>query len=115
MTTISKDLIAATTAPIVLTILQQGDDYGYSIIKKVQELSDEKLEWKEGSLYPVLKKMEVKGLIRSYLIKSNGRNRKYYSIEPAGGERLKSMTHEWSEIIKILDKLWNNKTALTWT
>lgn len=115
METISKDIIAATTVPIVLSILQSGDDYGYSIIKKVEKLSDSKLQWKEGSLYPVLKKMESNGLIKSYFVATNGRKRKYYSIEKKGNERLTTLSQEWNEITKILNKLWTSNSNLTWT
>ena len=51
---LSKELIAATTIPIILSILQKGESYGYEIIKEVKALSDDHLEWKEGSLYPLI-------------------------------------------------------------
>ncbi len=51
---INKDLIAASSTPLVLAILAEGDSYGYAILKRVQELSGGRMEWTDGMLYPVL-------------------------------------------------------------
>jgi DNA-binding PadR family transcriptional regulator len=107
MNSYSKDLIAASTVPIVLSILQQGDNYGYQIIKEVQDISNGALNWKEGSLYPVLFKMEQNGLIRSYKKKESGRTRKYYSLRQDGIKFLADAQTEWSSMSDILARLWN--------
>lgn len=109
----SKDLVAASTIPIVLSILERGDNYGYQIIKEVQTISGGELNWKEGSLYPVLSKLEQNGLITAYKKKENGRTRKYYSIEQDGVKFLASLKTEWSSINQILAKLWNVQPNLT--
>ena len=62
---ISKTLMAASTRPIILAILSRGEDYGYSIIQKVREISGGSLEWTDGMLYPVLQRMEMDDLIVS--------------------------------------------------
>lgn len=110
---ISKDLIAASAIPLVLTILEKGDDYGYSIIKKVMEETDEELIWKEGSLYPVLAKLEKKGYVTSYIVKEKGRPRKYYSIKEEGKLQLASLKEEWAFITNAMYKLWGKKASLT--
>lgn len=113
MKNFSKDLIAASTIPIVLSILRRGDNYGYQIIKEVQEISDGALNWKEGSLYPVLSKMERNGFIRSYRKKENGRNRKYYTLKQEGLKVLDAAKDEWHSIHQILCNLWNTQPSLT--
>ena len=55
---ISKDLVAASAAPLVLAILAEGDSYGYAIIKRVSELSGGHLRWTDGMLYPVLHRLD---------------------------------------------------------
>jgi len=50
---INKDLIAASSTPIVLAILAEGDSYGYAILARVRELSGGRMEWTDGMLYPV--------------------------------------------------------------
>lgn len=112
MKSYSKDLVAASTIPMVLSILQRGDNYGYQIIKEVQLISGGELNWKEGSLYPVLSKLEQNGLISSYKKKENGRTRKYYAIEQDGIKFLAEAKTEWSSVNQILAKLWNVKPGL---
>src|SRR5262245_10679232 len=55
---INKDLIAASSTPIVLAILAEGDSYGYAILQRVRELSGGRMEWTDGMLYPVLHRLE---------------------------------------------------------
>jgi DNA-binding PadR family transcriptional regulator len=113
MSDYSKELIAASTIPIVLEVLKQGDNYGYAIIKRVQEISGGALNWKEGTLYPVLSKLEDRKLIQSYQRDENGRTRKYYRLRPAGKNFAESMQLEWSAINQILLKLWKVEGHLT--
>lgn len=110
---LSKDLIAASTIPIILSLLKKGDNYGYQLIKEVQKISDGALQWKEGSLYPVLIKMEKKGLIKSYIKKEEGRNRKYYSLNETGQSALNQLQKEWELVNITLNNLWNNQPSLT--
>lgn len=113
MSDYSKELIAASTIPIVLEILRQGDNYGYAIIKKVQEISGGALNWKEGTLYPVLSKLEDRKFIQSYQKEENGRTRKYYRLKPEGIKFAESMQLEWSSLYQILLKLWKVQGHLT--
>ncbi|MEM6348331.1 MAG: PadR family transcriptional regulator [Bacteroidota bacterium] len=110
---VSKDLIAASTIPIVLSLLKEGDNYGYQLIKEVQKISDGALQWKEGSLYPVLIKLEKNGLIKSYIKKEEGRNRKYYSLNERGKSALVKLQEEWKLVNLTLNQLWNNQASLT--
>jgi PadR family transcriptional regulator PadR len=50
---LAKDLVAASAIPILLSILNEADSYGYSIIKRVKELSGNEMNWTEGMLYPI--------------------------------------------------------------
>ncbi|MEL6251499.1 MAG: PadR family transcriptional regulator [Bacteroidota bacterium] len=65
MDKISKDLTAASSIPVILGILSKGESYGYEIIQEVKLLSSDKITWTDGMLYPVLHKLEKKGLISS--------------------------------------------------
>src|SRR5437899_1239959 len=51
---LSKDLVAASASPLVLSLLDDGESYGYAIIQRVRELTDGEIEWTDGMLYPVL-------------------------------------------------------------
>jgi len=106
---VSKDLVAASATPIILAILKGNDSYGYSIIKKVKELSDNNLVWTEGMLYPVLHRLEEQELIESYWKSSEtGRKRKYYRIKEAGLKELELQKEQWDMVHSALSKTWGN-------
>jgi PadR family transcriptional regulator PadR len=74
---IPKDLVAASATPIILAILRQGDSYGYAIIRRVREVSGERIRWTDGMLYPVLHRLEAAGFVRSaWRTADTGRRRK---------------------------------------
>jgi hypothetical protein len=78
---LSKELVAASTVPLVLSVLTEGENYGYELIRRVRELSGGEIEWTEGMLYPVLHWMEREKLIDSEWRTAAGeRKRKYYRL-----------------------------------
>jgi PadR family transcriptional regulator PadR len=105
---INKDLVAATSTPLVLAILAEGDSYGYAILRRVRELSGGELEWTDGMLYPVLHRLERSGLIKSRWEKTeSGRRRKYYRVTGAGREQLADERRQWRAVDKTLRKVWS--------
>ena len=103
---ITKDLIAASSTPLVLSILKQGDSYGYEIIQKVRESSDGALEWADGMLYPILHRLEKKDLVESYWGQAdNGRRRKYYRLKKEGRKVLSEQRKAWDDVHDVLNKL----------
>lgn len=105
---ISKDLVAASATPLVLSILKEGDSYGYAIIKRVKELSGEEMNWTDGMLYPVLHRLEDQGHIAAYWQKSpRGRKRKYYSLTATGDDFLEDFKSQWLLVNETLNKTWN--------
>ncbi len=104
---ISKELIGASARPVLLSILSRGESYGYAILQRVQELSGGSLEWKDGTLYPVLHRLEDEGLIASTWKKPAGeRRRKYYRLTPAGERALATERRNWLEVDSVLAILW---------
>lgn len=107
---VSKDLNAASATPLILAILRENDSYGYSIIKRVKELTGNELVWTEGMLYPVLHRLEEQELIAAYWKDSEtGRQRKYYSIKEAGLKELELQKEQWEMVHSALSKTWENK------
>jgi len=104
---INKDLVAASSTPLVLAILAEGDSYGYAILKRVRELSGGALEWTDGMLYPVLHRLERSGAIESrWENAETGRKRKYYRITGVGREQLAEERRQWQTVDKALGKIW---------
>ena len=111
---IPKELAAASSRPIVLAILAQGDDYGYSIIQRVREASGGQLEWSEGMLYPVLHRLESEKLIASLWKETeSGRRRKYYRLSAAGKRSLAVHREQWNSINALLTQLWGSSPCLS--
>lgn len=109
---ISKDLVAASAAPLVLAILVEGDSYGYAIIKRVGELSDGHLRWTDGMLYPVLHRLERLGFVEaSWATAETGRRRRYYRITEAGRARLKAQRRQWQVVDATLRGIWKMSSA----
>ncbi|HCF48700.1 MAG TPA: PadR family transcriptional regulator [Syntrophomonas sp.] len=107
---VSKDLIAASATPLILAILKENDSYGYAIIKRVKEMSDNELIWTEGMLYPVLHRLEEQQLIESYWQKSEtGRQRKYYRIKERGLEELEVQKRQWEVVVAALARTWSDR------
>jgi len=102
-----KDLIAASATPLVLSILAEGDSYGYAIIKRVAELSDGHLQWTDGMLYPVLHRLERQDLVAAKWGKSeSGRKRKYYRITRLGRSQLAEQREQWRVMDDTLRSIW---------
>ena len=109
---LTKDLVAASSKPMVLSILADGESYGYEIIQKVRALSGGHIEWSDGMLYPVLHRLERDGLIESEWKESEtGRDRKYYLLSRAGHKALKTEREQWLSVHNTLCKLWKINPA----
>lgn len=104
---INKDLIAASSTPLVLSILAEGDSYGYAILQRVRELSAGRMEWTDGMLYPVLHRLERLGHVEArWETAESGRRRKYYRITDAGREHLTEERRQWQAVDATLRGIW---------
>ena len=111
---LSKELVAASTVPLVLSVLTEGENYGYALIQRVRELSDGRVEWTEGMLYPVLHWMEREQLIESeWREADSGRKRKYYRLCKKGRTALRQEREQWMTIHETLTKLWQMQSRST--
>jgi len=104
---LGKDLVAASSTPLVLAILAEGESYGYAIIKRVRELSNGQLLWTDGMLYPVLHRLERQGLVASkWVSPSSGRRRKYYRLTKEGRAELEAERKRWQMVDETLNRIW---------
>ena len=107
---IGKELVAASTEPLILTLLSEGESYGYELIQEVKRLSGDKIRWTDGMLYPVLHRMERKGWIKSRWGESeSGRERKYYSLKKDGKHALDEQREQWLKVHTVLAGLWKEQ------
>ena len=107
---ISKELVAASTEPLILSLLSTGESYGYAIIQEVKKRSGERMQWTDGMLYPVLHRLEERGWITSrWKAAENGRKRKYYSIKKDGKQALSEQREQWTTVHTVLASLWKEQ------
>lgn len=103
---IDKNLIGGSAILLILTLLDEKDMYGYQIIKELDKRSDSTFQFKEGSLYPVLHKLNNKGYVKSYMEKGeNGKSRKYYQITKRGKCQLKIEEEQWKKFSLSVNKV----------
>ena len=110
---ITKDLVAASATPLVLGILDEGESYGYAILKQVNELSGGQLEWTDGLLYPLLHRLERLGHVESaWEGPPGGRRRKYYRITDQGRAELAEQRRQWAAVVDALRCVWNTTQSI---
>ena len=93
----------------MLAVLSQTSTagYGYSLIQRLGELG---LDIEEGTLYPLLRRLEKQGLLQSEWETSEARPRKYYQISPQGREVLAALSAEWFETVSVMARILNGET-----
>jgi transcriptional regulator len=90
--------LRGTLPTLILEALEHQPDHGYSIAQSIKERSKGVLDFKEGTLYPALHKLEAEGCIESYEELEKGRTRRYYRITKAGKGELAKGRAEWKKI-----------------
>lgn len=104
---VSREVVGASSRPLVLSILAGGESYGYAILKQVKLLSGGELEWSDGMLYPVLHRLERDGLIAGrWQLTEEGRRRKYYRLTDCGKGQLAADRDNWRTVHGALEMSW---------
>lgn len=100
-----KMLLELRRGVLVLAVLSQleQEQYGYSL---KQILADQGLDINEGTLYPLMRRLESQGLLESeWQVVDDTRPRRYYRISSAGTTLLTNLTQEWQELTKTMNQL----------
>ncbi len=94
--------LRGTLPTLILEALEAEPSHGYRIAQRIKERSQGVLDFKEGTLYPALHKLENEGFIDSYEGVENGRQRRYYRITGAGRDTLARDRNEWRELSRAV-------------
>ncbi len=108
-----RNVLTKGTIPLVIMeILRSGEAYGYEIVKEIGRRSDGKLEFGQGTIYPLLYKLEEKGYVTSER-KSlpNGRERRYYRLTDKGLKELETSKETWFETSALIGKVLGTNPA----
>ena len=104
-----KNLVGAASILMVLYILRHKKSYGYEMSNIILEASNGRIDFLTGSFYPLLKKMEKQGLIKSdWGTEDDTRSRKYYTILEKGYKKIDEHKEEFQSLISILNKLYSD-------
>lgn len=105
------DVQQGTLALMVLKTLDVlGEQHGYGIARRIEQISGDLLAVNQGTLYPVLLKLEQEGAIASdWGVSENNRRARFYRLTRAGRKQLESETREWEQTAAIIEKFFRVK------
>lgn len=106
---ISENLKKGTSELLILFLLSKEDMYGYQIAQELKVRSNEQFVMPEGSLYPTLYRLIEKGVISDRMEIVGKRLRKYYHLEEAGHEYLKTIQEEYAKISEGIQHILNQE------
>ncbi|MGI8824688.1 MAG: PadR family transcriptional regulator [Chloroflexota bacterium] len=96
MTAYSKELLKGAADTLVLSTFAEGEQYGYQVVKELERRSEGFFCLKEGTLYPILHRLEKQGLLAAtWKTMPNGSERRYYTLTPKGQHALTDKLDEW--------------------
>ncbi len=107
---ISSELLKGTTGLLVLSVIAEGDMYGYQITQVIKGRTTGTISLNEGSLYPILHAYEKKGYLSSYTQTEGGRARKYYRLTGAGELFLCTHREEWRVFTEAVGRVLAGET-----
>jgi transcriptional regulator len=97
------DILQGTLDMLILKAVSLGPLHGYGILLRIQQISKDRLEIQQGSLYPALYRLEHQGWITSEWGESeNNRKAKYYRLTAAGKRRLQSEAQKWNRMAEVI-------------
>lgn len=103
---INSDIIRGHLEAIILRLIIESDRYGYEISNCIKERTNNQFIIKEATLYSVVKRLEERDLIESYMgTKTHGGKRRYYKITELGKMYYKVKVEEWNELKIVLEQL----------
>ncbi len=106
MKRLRKQMLDGNVETLVLAILQTGPSYGYAIVKELNERAEGILKLGEGTIYPVLYRLEEKKLISArWRLAENGRERRYYRLTAKGHKALAANCQQWQMLAAVMKKV----------
>ena len=109
---LDKEVKRGSTEMLILALVEDRSRHGYEIAKLIEHRSEGVLQFHVASLYPLLYRMEKRGLIKGTWIEKPGqRRRRFYKLMPAGKRALNEHRQTWSDFFTALDRVAKIKPA----
>lgn len=107
----SSQLLKGVLDMLLLALISEEPCYGYEMVQKMEARGLEVVG--EGSIYPLLSRLQKSGLIEGYMVPSDeGPRRKYYRVLPAGEARLRAWAEEWSGFVQAVDQVVGGRSGV---
>jgi PadR family transcriptional regulator, regulatory protein PadR len=101
-----NELLPGTLDMLILQTLKRGSKHGYGIAQFIQSISDDVLQVEEGSLYPALQRLLVKGWVKAeWGTSDNNRRARYYTLTPAGRKQLGVESDNFSRMVEAIARV----------
>lgn len=106
MAAYSKELLKGAADTLVLSTFSDGEKYGYQVVKDLERRSEGFFAFKEGTLYPILHRLERQGLLQArWQTMPNGSERRYYSLTARGHRALADKLDEWQTFVQAVGRV----------
>jgi PadR family transcriptional regulator PadR len=106
MATYSKELLKGAADTLVLSAFADGEKYGYQVVKELERRSEGFFSFKEGTLYPILHRLEKQGLLSGrWQTMPNGSERRYYALTARGRYALSDKLNEWNSFVQAVSRV----------
>jgi PadR family transcriptional regulator PadR len=101
-----RELLKGNTPTLILAVLKDAPLHGYGIAREIERRSNNALKFKEGTLYPALHTLEQEGMVKSeWQREGGGRDRKVYTITPAGLGALEQRARIWNAFASAIGRV----------
>jgi DNA-binding PadR family transcriptional regulator len=102
----SKELLKGAADTLVLSAFADGEKYGYQVVRELENRSEGFFRLKEGTLYPILHRLESQGLLSArWQTMPNGSERRYYALTGAGRRMLSAKLTEWERFVQAVSRV----------
>ncbi len=102
----SKEIKRGAASLAILSIIQKEPRYGYDIVKRLSELAKTLMNLEQGTVYPLLRRLEKRGILKAeWNYDEPQKPKKYYGISPAGHSIYKDMISTWTLLTKEIDQI----------
>jgi transcriptional regulator len=97
------DLLQGTLDLLILKAVSLGPLHGYGVLLRLQQITNDRLQIQQGSLYPALYRLQHQGLISgAWGASDNNRRARFYTLTPTGRKRLQQETRQWNDLANII-------------
>ena len=106
MATLNKKTLDGNVETMLLALLERGPSYGYRIVRDLNDTGGGLLKMGEGTVYPILHRLEERELIgATWRDMPNGRRRKYYRLTPRGRRALGDNRRQWASLVEVMGRV----------